>query len=326
MKLGSLKHNQKRDGDPVLVSRDNKKGYRLHKIVPSLRHALENWEEVATQLESLYQNLNSGELQGTFEIDENQFHSPLPRSFQWADGSAFIHHVVLVRKARNAPLPEGLETVPLMYQGGSDTFLAPRQEIPHMDSTYGVDFEGEVGVITGDVPMGVKSDDALKYIRLLVVINDVTLRGLIPNELKTGFGFFQGKPSSSFAPFALTPDELGPNWNNGRIHLPLLSEFNGEFFGKPNAKEMHFSFGDLISHAARTRALCAGTIIGSGTVSNDNPEVGSSCLVEKRMIEKIKTGEFKTPFMKPGDTIKIEMLNEKGENLFGTIYQIVIQI
>lgn len=323
MKLGSLK-SASRDGELVVVSRDGKKAVRAAAIAPNLREAVENWDRCAPQLEKLYRELNAGKVEG-FAVDEEKFHSPLPRAFQWADGSAYIYHIVLVRKARNAELPKTLYDVPLMYQGGSDDFLAPREGIPQIDFAHGTDFEGEVGVITGDVPMGVSPQEALKHIRLFVLINDVSLRGLIPEELAQGFGFFQSKPSSAFAPFALTADELGAAWKDGRVHLPLRVEYNGRFFGRADAGAMHFHFGQLIAHAARTRNLKAGTIIGSGTVSEEKEGAGSSCLAEKRMIEKIETGEFKTPFMSVGDTVKIEMRDEKGENLFGTIFQKVVK-
>ncbi|MCH2534077.1 MAG: fumarylacetoacetate hydrolase family protein [Bdellovibrionales bacterium] len=321
MKLGTLKSKQSRDGELVVVSQDNKKAVKVKDIASSLLFAMDHWSEVEPKLQGVYQKLNAGDMPEAFDVDQAQFHSPLPRTFQWADGSAFIHHIKLVRMARNAPLPETLETVPLMYQGGSDSFLAPTQDIPQVDFEHGTDFEGEVAVVTGDVPMGVSSDEALKYIRLFLICNDVSLRGLIPAELKQGFGFFQSKPSSAFAPFAVTPEELGSAWKEGRVHLPLNVDYNGEFFGKANAGQMHFDFGQLIAHAAMTRPLAAGTIIGSGTVSNEDPSVGSSCLAEKRMLEKINDGEFKTPFMKVGDTIKMQMFSENGEDIFGTIFQ-----
>ncbi|MBX9769028.1 MAG: fumarylacetoacetate hydrolase family protein [Bdellovibrionales bacterium] len=324
MKLASLKDPKSRDGHPVLVKKDNSVALSLKDVVPSVREAVENWKDVLPLLQKKQTQMDAGG--GTFQVDWSQFHSPLPRAFQWADGSAFIHHIKLVRKARGAPLPETLLSVPLMYQGGSDAFLAPTEDIPMVDFSHGVDFESEVAVVTSDVPMGTSADAALKHILLVLIVNDVTLRGLVVDELAQGFGFFQSKPSSAFGPLALTPDELGPHWKNGRVHLPLHTEYNGQFFGRPDAGEMHFHFGQLIAHAARTRDLRAGTIIGSGTVSNDHPGVGSSCLVEKRMIEKIGTGEFKTPFMKAGDTVKIEMRDPEGRNLFGTIQQRVRQI
>lgn len=320
MKLASLIDTNIRDGHPVLVSSDNQFYCSIKDLTPSVREALENWRRLEPTLKDRSAKLNKAELERK-PVDEKLFHSPLPRAFQWADGSAFLEHVKLVRKARNAPLPETLYTVPLMYQGGSDTFLAPNEDIPFLQDSYGTDFEGEVAVVTDFVPMGTTPEAALDFIRLVVIVNDVTLRGLIPDELAQGFGFFQSKPSSAFAPFALTPDELGSSWKEGRLHLPLLSELNGKFFGKPNAGAMHFHFGHLISHAARTRDLGPGTIIGSGTVSNEDRAVGSSCIVEQRMIEKIETGDFKSPYMKPGDTIKIEMRDSSGKNLFGTIFQ-----
>lgn len=321
MKLGTLKNPKSRDGDLIVVSRDNRFAVRAEGIAPNLREAIENWETARPRLEALSKSLNDGKASGSFELRTQDLHSPMPRTFQWADGSAFIHHIKLVRMARNAPLPETLETVPLMYQGGGDDFLAPLEDIPQVDFSHGTDFEGEVGVILNDVPMGVSPEKALDHVVLFVLINDVSLRGLIPEELAQGFGFFQGKPASSFAPFAVTADELEGAWVDGRIHLPLHVEFNGEFFGKANAKEMHFHFGQLIAHAARTRNLRAGTIIGSGTVSNEDASMGSSCLAEKRMLEKIHEGTIKTPFMKVGDTVKMEMFDSQGRNIFGTIFQ-----
>lgn len=325
MKLGSLKTESWSDGTLVVVSRDNKTYVKVPEIAKSFREAVENWAVTKPRLEAIYNDLNNQKRTDAQPVDENLFHSPLPRSFQWADGSAFLYHVKLVRMARNAPMPESLYQVPLMYQGGSDNFLAPREDIPQIDFAHGTDFEGEVGVITGHVPMGSTPEECLNKILLFVIINDVSLRGLIPEELVTGFGFFHGKPSSAFAPFAVTADELGVAWKEGRVHLPLLVEYNGKFFGKANAGAMHFHFGQLISHAAKTRHLMPGTIIGSGTVSNEDHAMGSSCLAEQRMIEKISEGAIKTPFMKEGDTIKIEMKNEAGQNLFGTIFQKVVK-
>ncbi len=325
MKLGTLKTNEWGDGQLVVVSRDNKNYLPVPSIATSLREAVEKWTVCKPQLEKVYHDLSAGMIPDAPPVDENIFHSPLPRSFQWADGSAFLYHVKLVRMARNAPMPESLSQVPLMYQGGSDNFLAPREDIPQVDFSHGTDFEGEVGVITDFVPMGSTPQECLDKILLFVIVNDVSLRGLIPEELVTGFGFFHGKPSSAFAPFSVTADELGTAWKDGRIHLPLLVEYNGEFFGKANAGSMHFHFGELIAHAAKTRHLMPGTIIGSGTVSNEEPGMGSSCLAELRMIEKLNEGAIKTPFMKVGDTIKIEMRNENGQNIFGTILQKVVK-
>lgn len=324
MKLGTLKNPSRRDGDLVVVSRDNKKAVHAGHIAPSLREAVENWEETQPKLEELYQQLNSGTVADAIDVDPERFHSAMPRAFAWLDGSAFIQHVKLVRQARNAPLPEGLETDPLMYQGGSDSFLAPTENIPMVDVSHGVDFEGEVAVITDDVPMGATPEEALAKVRLLVLVNDVSLRGLIPAELKKNFGFLVSKPSSALSPFAVTPDELGDAWKDGRIHLPLEVTFNDQFFGNADAGAMHFSFGELLSHISQTRPLSAGTVLGSGTVSNEDTSRGSSCLAEKRMLEKINTGEFKTPFMNEGDTIRMEMKNEAGESIFGTIEQKVV--
>ena len=325
MKLATLKSNNSHDGELIVVAKDNKTGVKVPEIAPNLREAIENWEKTAPALETVFKKLNEGQAEGAFDIDTQALHSPLPRTFQWADGSAFIHHIKLVRKSRNAPLPETLTTVPLMYQGGGDDFLAPRDDIPQRDFSHGTDFEGEVGVITGDVPMGVSPEEALKCIRMFVMINDVSLRGLIPEELKQGFGFFHGKPSTAFAPFAVTEDELGAAWKEGRIHLPLDVKLNSEFFGNADAGHMHFHFGQLIAHAAKTRNLKAGCIIGSGTVSNEDMARGSSCLLEKRMLEKIHEGEFKTPFMKVGDVVEMDMKDSHGQSIFGTIKQKVVQ-
>ncbi len=326
MKLGSLK-SKSLDGELVVVSRDLKTFVRATSVSPSLREAIENWSAVEPQLEKMYSSLNSGSHPEAEAVaDENKFHSCLPRTWLFADGSAYIHHIKLVRQARNAPLPETLLTVPLMYQAESGRFLAPNDTIPQTDFKHGTDFEGEVGVIVDHVPMGTSADKALKHIKLVVLINDVSLRGLIPEELEKGFGFFQSKPTKTLSPFAVTLDELGPAWENGRVNLALDVRYNGKFFGNPNAKEMHFHFGQLIAHAARTRDLAAGSLIGSGTVSNEDPTKGSSCLAEKRMIEQIKNGKIETAFMKAEDTIEIEMKNADGKSIFGRIFQKVIAV
>lgn len=325
VKLGTLKNSAKRDGELVVVSRDNLRAAKATSVASSLREAIENWSEAQPKLEQIFKELEEGRRADAFEVHQDEFHSPLPRAFQWADGSAFLHHVKLVRMARKAPLPETLYTVPLMYQGGSDDFLAPTDSIPQIDFSHGTDFEGEVAVITDFVPMGISPEKALEKILLFVIVNDVSLRGLIPEELAQGFGFFQSKPSSAFAPFAVTPDELGAAWKEGRVHLPLLVDYNGQFFGNADAGHMHFHFGQLIAHAARTRNLGPGTIIGSGTVSNEDPARGSSCLAEKRMIETIANGTPQTPFMKIGDSIRIEMKDAAGRSLFGVIDQKVVK-
>ncbi|WP_413576652.1 fumarylacetoacetate hydrolase family protein [Bdellovibrio sp. HCB290] len=321
MKLGTLKSAHSLDGDLCVVSRDLKTAVKATHIAPNLREAMEKWSAKEADLKKLYNDLNDGKAAGSFAVNEQDFHSALPRTWLFADGSAFIYHIKLVRQARNAPLPETLTTVPLMYQGECGQFLAPTEDIPQRDFAHGTDFEGEVGVVTDFVPMGVTPEEALKHIKLLVLINDVSLRGLIPAELAGGFGFFQSKPASALSPFAVTADELGDGYKDGRIHLPLDVTYNGEFFGKANAGAMHFHFGQLIAHAAKTRNLPAGAIIGSGTVSNEDHAKGSSCLAEKRMIEQIEKGEITTPFMKAGDTIQMQMNNAKGENVFGKISQ-----
>lgn len=250
----------------------------------------------------------------------------MPRAYEWIDGSAYINHIVLVRKARGAEPPATLRTDPLVYQGGSGTFLRPTQDIAHYSEDFGIDFEAEICIVTDDVPMGTTKEDAAKHIKLLMLCNDVTLRNLIPPELAKGFGFYVAKPSTAFSPFAVTPDELGDVWREGRVHLPLETRYNGKLFGNPESgPEMFFSFFDLLQHATRTRNLTAGTVIGSGTVSNEDRSRGSSCLAEKRMLEKIDDGEFKTPFMKFGDHVEIDMKDKAGNNIFGTIAQNVVQ-
>lgn len=331
MKLGSLKPDKalgnNLDGELIVFNKDRTQFIRASHIVPSLREALEKWAQVSPSLEKLSAELNKGQLEKAEAVkDENQFLACLPRTWLFVDGSAFIHHVKLVRQARKAPLPETLLTVPLVYQAESGRFLSPTEDIPQVDFSHGTDFEAEVGVIVDFVPMGTKADEALKHIKLIVLINDVSLRGLIPAELAGGFGFYQSKPAKALSPCAVTPDELGTNWQNGRVHLPLLVDYNGKFFGKANAKEMHFNFGRLIEHAAKTRDIAAGSLIGSGTVSNEDPNMGSSCLVEKRMIETIHSGEAKTPFMKDQDTVEIKMLDQNGQDIFGRIFQKVKSI
>jgi fumarylacetoacetate (FAA) hydrolase len=321
VKLGSLKSPHSLDGELCVISRDLKKAVKATSVAKSLREALENWTKNEGPLRQMYEDLTGNKLSTAFEVRESDFHSALPRTWLFADGSAFIYHIKLVRMARKAPLPETLETVPLMYQGECGQFLAPTEDISQVDFSHGTDFEGEVGVVTDFVPMGTSSDEALRHIRLFVLINDISLRGLIPEELAQGFGFFQSKPASALSPFAVTPDELGDAYKSGRVHLPLHVKYNGDFFGKANASAMHFHFGQLIAHAAKTRNLAAGSIIGSGTVSNEIHDVGSSCLAEKRMIEQIETGSIKTPFMKNGDTVEINMFNESGESIFGRIFQ-----
>ena len=263
---------------------------------------------------------------GTFSFDESQLAAPLPRAFQWADGSAYVNHVELVRKARGATMPENFWTDPLMYQGGSDSFLGPRDSILMESTAWGIDFEAEVAVITDDVPMGIPPQQTAKHIKLLMLVNDVSLRNLIPAELAKGFGFFQSKPATAFSPVAVTPDELAEAWKDEVVYLPLLTSLNGELFGAPNAGvDMTFSFARLVSHAAKTRFLGAGTIIGSGTVSNLDRSKGSSCIAEKRMLEILAHGEPKTPFLQFGDQVNIEMKDQHGKSIFGAIRQMVEQ-
>jgi fumarylacetoacetate (FAA) hydrolase len=324
MKLGTLKDGT-RDGRLVVVKRDNSVYTPANSIAKSMQDALDNWDEVEGKLQDLFGKLESGEVTGE-PVDLDEFHSPLPRAYEWIDGSAYINHIVLVRKARDAEPPETLETDALVYQGGSSHFLAPTEDIPLPDQEWGLDFEAEIAVVMGDTPRGVKKQDAGEHVKLLMLVNDNTFRSLIPGELAKSFGFFQSKPATTFSPFAVTPDEVGESWKDGRVNRPLQTEYNGEFFGNPDAgPEMHFSFFDLIEHVTKTRSFCAGTILGSGTVSNKDQSKGSSCLSEKRMIEKIETGEFKTPYMKDGDTVQIEMTDEDGNNIFGTIQQKVVK-
>src|SRR5690554_2193473 len=324
MKLATLRDTH-RDGKLIVVRRDNAVYAPADSIAPTLQAALDDWDRAQPLLEALAKRVEAGEVD-TYPLDEKALHSPLPRAYEWIDGSAYINHIVLVRKARDAEPPATLETDPLVYQGGSGVFLAPTDGIPLPDPAWGLDFEAEVAVVLGDTPQGVKAADAGKYVKLLMILNDNTFRNLIPAELAKNFGFFQSKPATAFAPFAITPDELGEHWQDGRVDLPLKTDYNGEFFGDPDAgPAMHFSFFQLIEHIAKTRAFTAGTILGSGTVSNEDRSRGSSCLSEKRMIEKIDCGEFRTPYMQVGDTVDIRMRNKEGLNLFGTISQKVIK-
>ncbi|GGY78184.1 fumarylacetoacetate hydrolase family protein [Pseudoduganella plicata] len=333
MKLATIK-NGKRDGQLVVVSCDLRHCLPVPGIAPTLQAALDDWEAAAPQLQRAYEALNAGAGTDAQPFDEAACHSPLPRAYQWADGSAYINHVELVRKARNAEVPASFYTDPLMYQGGSDSFVGPRDAIYALSEEWGIDLEAEVAVITGDVPMGATPETAAGAIRLVMLVNDVSLRNLIPNELAKGFGFFQSKPASAFSPVAVTPDELGAHWQDNKVRLPLRVDLNGKPFGRPNAGEdMTFSFAQLVAHAARTRELAAGTIVGSGTVSNkqgslhgssvENGGVGYCCLAEVRMYETIEGGAPKTPFLKFGDTVRIEMHDDAGRSIFGAIDQTV---
>jgi fumarylacetoacetate (FAA) hydrolase len=327
MKLASLKSNASRDGRLCVVNQDLTLAIDATSIASSLQEALDHWHTVFDNLATLSSELNAGKLDDkAFAFDPEACTSPLPRAYQWADGSAYVNHVELVRKARGAEMPDNFWTDPLLYQGGSDTFLGPRDPILVSDEAFGIDFEAEIAVITDDVPMGIQSQNAGDHIRLLMLVNDVSLRNLIPGEMAKGFGFFQSKPSTSFSPVAITPDELGERWDGGRVHLPLCSYLNNDVFGKPNAGvDMTFSFPDLIQHTAKTRKLSAGTIIGSGTVSNNDRSNGSSCIAEKRMLETLEHGKPEQAFMHFGDTIRIEMLDDAGHNLFGSIDQVVTE-
>ncbi len=321
MKLGSLKDGG-RDGTLVVVSRDLARAARVPEIAPTLQAALDDWAELAPELASVYRLLNEDHLPAAFALDHGALAAPLPRAYQWADASAYVVHVELVRKARGAELPESFWSEPLMYQGGSDSFLGPRDPIALAGEDWGIDFEAEVAVVTDDVPMGLAAEAAGRHVKLLMLANDVSLRNLIPGELAKGFGFFQGKPSSAFSPVAVTPGEVGPAWDGTKVNLPLISQVNGREFGRPDAgRDMTFTFPRLVAHAARTRPLGAGTIIGSGTVANRDRAVGSSCIAERRVIETLEAGAAKTPFLRFGDRVRIEMLDAAGGSIFGAIEQ-----
>jgi fumarylacetoacetate (FAA) hydrolase len=321
MKLASLKHG--RDGSLVVVSRDLSRMLPVPDIAPTLQAALEDWAAVAPRLA---EKAEAVEARWGEPFDPAACAAPLPRAYQWADGSAYVVHVELVRKARGAELPPSFWTDPLMYQGGSANFLGPYDPIRLADEAWGIDFESEIAVVTGDVPMGASPDESGKHIKLLMLVNDVSLRNLIPGELAKGFGFFQSKTWTAFSPVAVTPDELGDAWNGGSIDLPLRTDLNQINFGHPNARTgMVFDFAQLIAHAAKTRPLIAGTIIGSGTVANEDRSVGSSCIAERRAIETIDSGAPKTSFMKFGDRVRIEMLDRAGASIFGAIEQVVEQ-
>jgi len=321
MKLASLHHQ--RDGTLVVVNNSLKTYISAEHISPTLQSALDNWNDCESELETLAEKLEVGAITG-LPFSQSACMSPLPRAFHWADGSAYVNHIELVRKARSAEMPESFWTDPLMYQGGSDCFLGPQEDIIATDETWGIDFEAEVAVIVDDVPMGISAKKAEKHIKLVMLVNDVSLRNLIPEELSKGFGFYHAKPSSSFSPLAVSPKTLGDHWDGGKLHLPLRATLNGMLIGQPNAGvDMTFDFGQLISHAAKTRPLCAGTIIGSGTVSNIDKSKGSCCLAEVRMLEVIATGNPITPFMQYGDNIQIEMQNTLGQSIFGKIDQTV---
>jgi len=336
MKLATL-NNGTRDGKLVVVSKDLTRCCAAGYIAPTMQAALDDWARIAPELELLARDVEH-EAVPCERFHERHAHSPLPRAYQWADGSAYINHVELVRRARNAEVPDSFYHDPLMYQGGSDSFLPPRADIPLGDVKWGCDMEGEVAVIVDDVPMGVSVEAAAGHIKLIMLVNDVSLRGLIPGELAKGFGFFQSKPASAFTPVAVTPDELGDAWRDSLIHLPLMVDYNGEPFGRAEVGvDATFNMAQLVAHAAKTRSLCAGTIIGSGTISNKGEDggpgkpvaeggLGYSCIAEIRMIETIANGEPSTRFMQPGDTVKVEMRDADNHSIFGSIEQSVVAV
>jgi fumarylacetoacetate (FAA) hydrolase len=320
MKLGSLRDG--RDGRLVVVSRDLSRAVEARDAAPTLQAALDRWSEIAPVLERLARALDEGRVAGAFAFDPAAMAAPLPRAYQWADGSAYLNHVELVRRARGAEMPPSFLHDPLMYQGGSDTMLGPCDDIEALDEAHGIDFEAEVAVIVDDVPMAADEAVCAERIRLVMLVNDVSLRNLIPAELAKGFGFFHGKPASACSPVAVTSDELGTAWRGGKLHLPLVSTLNGREVGRPNAgDDMQFSLPRLIAHAAGTRALGVGTIVGSGTVSNRDVSRGYSCIAEVRAIETIRAGKPQTQFMKFGDSIRIEMFDGEGRTIFGAIDQ-----
>ena len=325
MKLGTLKEGG-RDGTLIVVSRDLTRAVKASDIAPTLQRVLEGWSDLAPRLQALSERLNAGAAPDAFALDTAKLAAPLPRAYQWADGSAYVVHVELVRKARGVEMPPSFWTDPLMYQGGSDSFIGPNDEIEMADEAWGIDFEGEIAVIIDDVPMGISPAAARKHIKLVTILNDVSLRNVIVGELAKGFGFFHGKPATAFAPAAVTPDELGNAWDGAKLNLPLISTLNGKEFGHPNAAtDLNFDFGQLIAHAARTRHLEAGTVVGSGTVANRDASVGCSCIAERRVRETIDSGKPTTPFMKFGDHVRIEMLDRHGQSIFGAIDQKVVK-
>ncbi len=333
MKLASLMHG--RDGRLVVVSKDLTRATDAFPVVPTLQAALDDWDRYAPRLADLAETLEHSSVP-SFRFHEHDCAAPLPRAYQWLDASAYVNHVELVRKARGAEMPESFWTDPLMYQGGSDSNLGPRQAVRARSEVDGIDFEAEIAVVTGDVPMGVSPAQALGYIRLIMLANDVSLRNQVANELAKGFGFVQSKPPTAFSPVAATPSELGASWAGGKLHLPLLAQLNGKPFGRPEAgTDMTFNFGTLIAHAARTRPLAAGTIIGSGTVSNRGADggpgkplaeggLGYACIAEQRMVETIARGAPTTPFLRFGDSIRIEMKTAAGQSIFGAIEQEIL--
>jgi fumarylacetoacetate (FAA) hydrolase len=324
MKLATLADGS-RDGRLVVVGRDLQRAGSASSVAPTLQAALDDWDRAAPALAALARELEAGRAEN-FAFDPARALAPLPRAYHWVDGSAYVNHVELVRKARGATMPESFWTDPLVYQGGSDDLLPPMADVPFASEDWGIDFEGEVAVVTDDVPTGVDAAAARGHIQLIMLVNDWSLRNLIPNELAKGFGFYQSKPATAFSPVAVTPDELGPAWKDGKVRLRLTVHLNGELFGRPDAGvDMTFDFGELIAHAAKTRRLGAGSIVGSGTVSNRDRSAGSTCLAERRMLETLEQGRPKTPFLSFGDRVRIEMFDAAGDSIFGAIDQRVVK-
>ncbi|KPG96335.1 FAA hydrolase family protein [Pseudomonas sp. MYb2] len=324
MKLATLK-NASRDGQLVVVSRDMSRAIDARSVAPTLQQAIENWAEAEPRLQALARELENHDCREAFAFDPAQAMAPLPRAYQWCDGSAFLSHGALMQKAFNLDPIEGADRTPLMYQGAGDDFIGAHDDIQLPSESQGIDFEGEFVVLVDDVPMGCSAESALQHIKLILQINDVSLRALAPREMRTGFGFLQAKPSSSFAPLAITPDELGEAWRDGRVNLPLQVQWNDEWFGQPHGAQMNFHFGELIAHAALTRRLRAGTLIGSGTVSNVERNVGSACIAERRAIEMIEHGAPVTGFMRFGDRVRMDVTGSDGQSLFGAIDQRVVK-
>ena len=323
MKLGSLKEGG-RDGTLIVVSRDLARGVRATGIAQTLQLALEDWSNIAPRLNALYDALNANEAKDAFDIDLQQLAAPLPRAYEFVDGSAYLPHVERVRRARGAEVPESFYVDPLMYQAVSAGFYGPRDPVKVVSEEYGIDLEAEIIVVTDDVPMAVTPDQASSHIQLIGLINDVSLRNLIPAELGKGFGFLQSKPRSALSPVLVTPDELGDVWQDDKVHLPLLTHINGKWFGAPEAGvDMQFNFAQLVAHAAKTRPLSAGTIVGSGTIANEDTSLGASCFAEQRTVETLRDGKPSTPFMSFGDTVRIEMLDRNGKSIFGAIEQVI---
>ena len=325
MKLGSLKEGG-RDGTLIVVSRDLARAVRATGIAPTLQVALEDWSNLAPRLNALSESLHRGDADGIFALDFQALAAPLPRAYEFVDGSAYLPHVERVRRARGAEVPESFYTDPLMYQATSAGFHGPHDAVPVVSEDYGIDLEAELVVITDDVPMAVTPAQAAAHIQLIGLVNDVSLRNLIPGELNKGFGFLQSKPRSALSPVFVTPDELGDRWRDNKVHLPLITHINGEWFGAPEAGvDMQFDFSQLVAHAARTRPLSAGTIVGSGTIANEDTSRGASCFAEKRTVETLRDGKPSTPFMKFGDVVRIEMVNSDGSSIFGAIEQRITQ-